>query len=76
MLRVNLVDDILIVSENRRAVRPLSGQLGTGPVKHRHKVITHHMNVFLAQAFQRRDVVVNIAVSVLCPCLDVVMDVD
>lgn len=76
MLRIDLIDDILIIGENGGAIRPLSGQLGAGPVKHRHKVIAYHVNVFLAQTFQSFDVIFNIAVSVSRTSLDIVMDID
>ena len=76
ILRINLIDLLLAVSQYRGAVRSLLSQIGTGPVKDRHEIIAHHMNSGLAQTLQGRDVVGNVLLPVRSSHLDRVVYID
>ena len=51
MLRIDLINYVLIICENCRAIRSLSCKIRTGPVKYRHKVVAYHVkDVYKRQA--------------------------
>ena len=76
ILRINLINLLLAVSQHRGTVRTLLSQIGTGPVKDRHEIIAHHMNSGLAQTLQGRYVVGNVLFPVRSSHLDRIVYID
>ena len=75
VLRIQLVDLLLVVGQNRGTVRAHLRQVGTGPVEHRHKVVANHMDIGLSQALQGGDIVGYVLLALRNAHLDGVMDV-
>ena len=66
----------LVVGQHGGAVPAGLGQIGARPVKDRHEVVAHHVDVLFAQRGQGLDVVVDVHVAAGQARLDVVVYVD
>ena len=75
LLRMNGVHCFLGISQYRGAIRPHPGKFGTSPVKHRHEIIAHQMNIFLPKIRKRFNVVLYVLLPFRHTCFDCVMDI-
>ena len=76
MLRINRIHNILIVGKDSSAIRANACEIGTRPVKDRHKIIAHYVNVCLSENFERFDIIFDVFVTAAGADLDVIRDVD
>ena len=73
--RIQGIHGLLCVCQYGGAVGPHPCQLGSGPVKHGHEVITYHMNSGLPQTLQGSNIIIDIPIPVRRAYLDGIVDI-
>ena len=75
-LRIDGIDDGLVVCKNGGAVVTRLCKVGSCPVEDGHEVVADHLDAFFTEVFQRLDVVFDVFVAGGKTDLDIVMNVD
>ena len=75
-LRVDGVDNRLVICKHGGTVVARLGKVGTCPVKDRHEVVADHLDAFLTEVLQRLDIIFDVLITGGQTDLDIVMDVD
>ncbi|EJX02904.1 hypothetical protein EVA_08989 [gut metagenome] len=76
LLRVQVVNSFLSVSQNGGTIGTNACQFGASPVKDRHEVVANKVNILFAQVLQGFDVVIDVDITISCTGLDGIMHID